>query len=114
MHCDIPSVGAQAFLQLDMPSPKPDIKVISIRVGLVQTVRVYTASGAVLVCTNENQLARFYNARVVEAEDTLNDKVDYVPRWKEGEPISVAQCIMLPTHEVSRLTEPSLRTSSQN
>lgn len=51
--------------------------------------------------TSEKQLACLYNAKSVVAEATPGAKRAYVPRWKAGEPVSVSQLVMLPTHEVS-------------
>lgn len=103
MHCEVPSVGAQALFQLDMPAPKPNISIVSIKVALVQTVRVYTASGNVLSRTSEKQVARCFNAMPVTSGDLAGAKSAYVPRWKEGEPVSVVNNVLLPTHEVRRV-----------
>lgn len=101
MHCEIPSVGAQAFLQLELPAPQSNISIVGITVTLVQTVRVYVDTSAPAVRTEEKQLARFINAATFGTMDSITGKVAYGPRWRPGEPVSLAQSIILPTHEVS-------------
>lgn len=104
MHCDIPRIGGQAFLQIDMPRPKPDITIVSILVSLVQTVRVTSSSGMSVARTGERQLARCCNAAAAGSADPLTGKIAYAPRWKQGQPVSLAQHVWLPTHAVSQFS----------
>ncbi|KAK9898353.1 hypothetical protein P389DRAFT_187923 [Cystobasidium minutum MCA 4210] len=97
MQSSIPSVGAQALLQLDIPSPKPDISLIGITVSLVQTVQVHAGALTSITRSSERQLFRLHTPN--GSRNSATGEVLHAPEWGPGQPLSATTTVRLPTHE---------------